>query len=314
MAPGKQIQQINEPVRKSLFDMIHDNFKLANRHIYVNRLFYIGKHTFADAMGENVCDFFHQIVTDINSKYCDESLTGFLLYYPQFFCHVIEGSEDSIHKHLRRVIKEPRFGTCKIICVYHHINQRFISNWTYITAKPATLLEKMDPDSNLENTNSKIIYCLQKLYKLGNVLRKQEAYRKTTDASASSMAGNSTVFLLSESNPKDRKIITPDSKIRESIMSSVAPEPTEQVTSACLPEYTVLDFLIETRYTQRLIDYSKSFGTLPTLEEYRDLVWPIASDGIPKDVFDKEFDPINDLPDIKGDAEAEIIANSDIVQ
>lgn len=76
-----------EPIRKSLFDVIQENFKTFDRVIYVTRLLYIGDHSFKD---DDINEFYSKIVKEVNSHYIDEKLTGLLVYYKQYFCIIIE--------------------------------------------------------------------------------------------------------------------------------------------------------------------------------------------------------------------------------
>lgn len=97
-------QQIVEPVRKSVLDVQRENLKAANKvkHdtntqnvakqrklqiIYVHRIIYVGQHSFKDC---RIKEVMHKIIDDINLGYCDEKLTGLLLYYDTFFCHMVE--------------------------------------------------------------------------------------------------------------------------------------------------------------------------------------------------------------------------------
>ena len=79
-----------EPQRKSILDNLLENFKLANRVTYVHRLIYIGEHYFNVSSVKNINEVFESIIKRINDYCHDEKLTGYLLHYDHYFCHVIE--------------------------------------------------------------------------------------------------------------------------------------------------------------------------------------------------------------------------------
>ncbi|KAJ8956420.1 hypothetical protein NQ314_006748 [Rhamnusium bicolor] len=65
---------------------------------------------------------------------------------------------------------------------------------------------------------------------------------------------------------------------------------------ATLPEYEVVNFIINSSFTQSLRSYYELYGEVPQREIYKDRVWPIPSDFIPYDVFSKPYDSIVELP------------------
>lgn len=58
---------------------------------YVHRIIYIGGHTMKKfEETPTICDVMQQTIKAVNSDYCEEKLTGLLLYYPMYFCHMLE--------------------------------------------------------------------------------------------------------------------------------------------------------------------------------------------------------------------------------
>ncbi|PSN40595.1 hypothetical protein C0J52_10364, partial [Blattella germanica] len=93
---------------------------------YIHRLIYIGQHSF----GQNptVQQFFEDIIKSVNIQDPDESLTGFLLHYEHLFIHIVEGSQATILRHLRRIFKaidegKAQLETMKVLITCHNIYQ-----------------------------------------------------------------------------------------------------------------------------------------------------------------------------------------------
>lgn len=67
---------VPEPPRESLLDILCDNLDQAKKNVYVNRIIYLGEHSFDSDGAEGVSDVFREIVKEINNGYNDEPLTG----------------------------------------------------------------------------------------------------------------------------------------------------------------------------------------------------------------------------------------------
>ncbi|KAF5269970.1 hypothetical protein FQR65_LT05769 [Abscondita terminalis] len=161
-----------EPTRQTFLNVILDNLKRANRINYIHRLIYIGEHSFPSE-NNALCSAMKRSIDMVNGSYNDEPLTGIFLHYPKYFCHLLEGSEDSIVKHLLLLTENENnktyLGRMKMLVCYHHINQRFVSDWKSISEKPPTLLEKLDAEqSDLHRSYRYIYNCIKKLYKLAD--------------------------------------------------------------------------------------------------------------------------------------------------
>lgn len=124
----------------------------------------------------------------------DEKITGLLLFYPEYFCHVMEvglqlfnsisrlpqketfqSSEQSLHHLLIEICTNDEIQRYvhkrKLLAVYHNINQRLLEEWMLYSDKPPTLLEKIEIDVDLETATRYIYNCIKKLYGLLMKLR-----------------------------------------------------------------------------------------------------------------------------------------------
>ncbi|KAF2881014.1 hypothetical protein ILUMI_25162 [Ignelater luminosus] len=289
-------QQI-EPVRRTFLNVLCDNLKLAEKVIFVHRLIYIAEHSFSDYSGSSIGDCMEKIVQKVNDSYHDEPLTGLLVCYPKYFCHIIEGSEDSLYKHLVLLMSDEanrkKLGRTKMLVCYHHINQRFLPGWMAMTGKPPTLVEKIDVNSDLYRTSRHVYHCVRKLYKLALLQRPKI-----------SIAENTSITEELKSERYSGSLSVMDSR------STVPNEPTRTNVSFlmekypdCLPEYGLLDFLLSTPYTQDLQHYIDIYGIIKPIDAYKDKVWPVPTEFVPFNIFDKAYDPVTDLPTAKATAE-----------
>ncbi|KAK9883409.1 hypothetical protein WA026_001583 [Henosepilachna vigintioctopunctata] len=276
---------ISEPVRESLLDVLSNNLDCARKNIYVHRIIYLGEHSF-DSPVDGVSDVFKSIVNEINGCYNDEPLTGVFLHYKKFFVHMLEGSEDSFMKHFQILMDDEvyeKFSNMKLVIIVNHINQRFIEDWLDIPGKPATLLEKIDPDSDMEKSGRYVFNCVQKVYQLCREIREIQ-----TNSYEHAKKSSSDVELQSENT-------TPNSTNYEERLK------------AYYPEINLLQFLVQTKFLKHIDHYFNSYGFPNISDTYQDEVWPAHSTMVPYNIFDKPLDPCVDLPTHKPEQEEEII-------
>ncbi|XP_017780116.1 PREDICTED: uncharacterized protein LOC108565266 [Nicrophorus vespilloides] len=278
-----------------MYDVMCANMKFAGRVTFVHRIIYIGEHSFPqfDDEDENISDLFRENIQTVNSQYCEEYLTGFLLYYTKYFCHVVEGSEESIHKHLQMLLTNPEtakhLGRMKILVAYHHINQRFLKTWTEINAKPPTLLEKVD-NQDISAVMAKVMICLQKLYKLGIILRPTEAGAEEEKEAEEDQQ------VASQEQPQTDQRYSTCRRSLAVVVSTVSNFDIIGRPADTLPECQLLQYLLDSEYVQDLEDYKNSYGVIPVYMTYLEQAWPVSSDYVPRDIFVKEIDPVSDIP------------------
>lgn len=109
-----------EPPRTSLFNVLQKNIKLGKRILFLHRLIYVGEH---NAEIDDIIEKMRENVTDSNSGFCTEPLTGILLCYKNHFCHMVEGSEEVLNKHLTLLFEKDNENSSKfkLLSVIHHI-------------------------------------------------------------------------------------------------------------------------------------------------------------------------------------------------
>ncbi|KAJ1531473.1 hypothetical protein ONE63_000148 [Megalurothrips usitatus] len=107
-------------------------------------MLYIGEHR----LGRGVEDFMKTVVSVQAEQPREEGLTGFLLVYQNHFIHIVEGSESTLSRHLRSVIKggdeaAEGIGKVKVILEITHVNKRCFVSWSSRIATPPTLASQL---------------------------------------------------------------------------------------------------------------------------------------------------------------------------
>ncbi|XP_071052057.1 uncharacterized protein [Onthophagus taurus] len=295
--------------KRSVLNVIKENMKGASKAAYLHRLIYIGDHKFqtSDGLDDAIEDYFETVITAVNSFYAEEKLTGFLLHYQRYFCVIIDGTEQGLVRHLRKLLFDdskdpagPRFGRLKLLVAYHHVNQRIIKEWTATSGRPPTLLEKLNPNADLTETMEKVKYVIEKLYSLGGILNVTEKAKppepvvvddddsddaKSTPSFAGAGKGYQSLYSMSSK----RRVTTTfqsDYVLQQSYSKILMP---------FLPESSVLEFLLASQYTIELRNYTKVYGIVPYLDSYQDLVWPVECDFMPMNLQAVDVDIITDL-------------------
>ncbi|XP_060527577.1 uncharacterized protein LOC132702803 isoform X2 [Cylas formicarius] len=285
--------EVNEPERHSMYQILLENLKIANRATYLHRIIYVGEHYFQSC--DDAKDVFENIIKKCNETYCIEKLSGFFLYYSKYFVHMVEGDEDNLNKHLGFLLDHHArhfvfLGPVKLLIHVSHINQRFFEDWICYAAVPPMLLEKLDLKVDLHQSGRHIYNCIKKVYGL---LGKYSENLQTTSNEPKKLEGD--IITVNTMSSGGSAIFYPKSF---SSLSYVSPSEftAGKEYKIYLPEYELLEFVIKTDFTMRLQDYYNVYGVVPMRDIYKDRVWPVPHDFIPYDVFEKPYDCITEFP------------------
>ncbi|XP_074029656.1 uncharacterized protein isoform X1 [Leptinotarsa decemlineata] len=297
-----KVEGIQEPVRETMYDILLENFHIADRKTFIHRIIYVGEHHFSGE-DDTIIQCFQKSVNQVNESFCLEPITGFLLCYRRHFVHMIEGDEDSINSHLHILLNDKELkqnlGVMKLLIHVSHINRRYISDWASYKAIPPKLLGQIDPNSSLEDSGRQIYNCIKKVYNLVATFVDENYF---TAFEKEECSGSINEDSLTPINYEDSP-----SRIR---MSQMSFRPSSAVGAAdpyraFLPEVEVVNFIIISTFTQTLSDYYAIYGIVPQRDIYKDKVWPVPSDFVPYDVFTRPYETITELP--KSVAKTEVI-------
>ncbi|XP_030746643.1 uncharacterized protein LOC115875356 [Sitophilus oryzae] len=288
----EDLGDVKEPERHSMYQVLMDNLKIAKRNTYLHRIIYIGEHKFP--CFDDASAVFQQIINKCNETYCIEKLSGFFLYYSQYFVHMVEGDEDNLNKHLKYLLDvaaehAPYLGNMKLLIHISHINQRFIDGWMSYTSKPAKLLEKLDIEADLQYSARFIYNFIKKIYFLCSNYADDQTKIDEREKSMQSVSASSNITNDSPS------LIYHEASIQMS-MSQLTGRSTQKEYIMYLPEYELLDFAIKTSFTMPLREYSSMYGVVPMRDIYKDRVWPVPHDFIPYDIFEQPYTCMTELP------------------
>ncbi|XP_013140108.1 PREDICTED: uncharacterized protein C7orf62 homolog [Papilio polytes] len=260
---------------RSVLDNVEENFTRIGLKTYAIRMIYAGEHLLKK---EEIIHMFSKTVEDVNSSYCDIHITGLLLVYDSFFVHVIEGSEDTVHRQIRFLFnletqmseqkalieaaeaaaqektvegnaeKEYKiFRRLKMIMVYHSMQTLMFSGWRALTARPPSLVGNLDVYGPIAAHMEQLRIFLDKMSKLCD-LAKHEHHL--------SFEGLSAV----------------DPKIE------------------ALPEVTLLDFLLESRYILDLRRTAHMHRRVDDYVFYFENVWPLPTHFTPRLLYKLKID------------------------
>ncbi|VEN51300.1 unnamed protein product [Callosobruchus maculatus] len=286
-----EINGVQEPTRRTLFDRIKDNLKLVDRVTYLHRVIYVGSHN----IPENLLAVISNTI-EVEEEHCNrEPLTGFLLAYNKYFIHMVEGDEDSIHHHIEELLavqKENPKGlpNIKLVVQVSHVLKRMCHDWLSYEGLPAQLLTKIE-DKTLEDTARQVYNCVRKFYMLVNhFLRDLITVDADTEPRISSFASRES----SNKSYPSRSAMYPENSLISLVRGSAMA--VRDPYRSYLPEREVLQFLLESDFTMPLKEYHELYFTIPQREVYKDKVWPTAGDLIPFDVFSTPYEMGTELP------------------
>ncbi|KPJ14285.1 hypothetical protein RR48_05263 [Papilio machaon] len=275
---------------RSVLDTVEENFTRVGLKTYAIRMIYAGEHL---VKKEEIIRMFSKTVEDVNSSYCEIHVTGLLLVYDSFFVHVIEGSEDTVHRQIRflfnleaQMCKEKAkneaaeaaaqekieegniegnaekeckiFRRLKTIMVYHSMQTLMFSGWRALTARPPSLVGNLDVYGPIAEHMEQLRIFLNKMSKLCDLAEHEHDL---------SFEGLSAV---------DPKIET-------------------------LPEVTLLDFLLESRYILDLRRTAHLHRRVDDYVFYFENVWPLPTHFTPRFLYklkidDSFVDPLPVMP------------------
>ncbi|CAG9865097.1 unnamed protein product [Phyllotreta striolata] len=283
---------IEEPIRKTMFDIVMENLRLAGRKTFLHRFIYVGRHTFKTE--ESGLAFFEKTINTNGI----EPVTGLYIQYKNQFLHVIETDEGSILKHLHLLYSSPELEDVrdlKLLGDLNHINARLNIYWTTFIGVPRLLVNP--PQKTTEETPRdaaiQVFNCINKLNRL--------AYKMYGDGiSDSAMA-------LEAGTPTEQR--SQDLIRGESNMVEAASSTMTQRSSVLggimtpyrdfLPERELLDYLIDSPYTQDLKTYMNIGGRIVPVVEDSDLVWPIPMENVQYDIY-KDGDDTGAMVTLQG--------------
>lgn len=292
---------VSEPVRTSLLDCTLENLAAAKREIYLLRIIYIGEHNFNS---DDLHSTFNDIIQEVNRGYCDESLSGMFLYYKKFFVHILEGCEDSIEKHFHLILGDEissYIESLKVVTVINHINQKFFNEWISMVGKPVTLLEKIDPDCDLDKSSKYIQNFINKVYHLCSAVREVRNLELSNSY-------DSVEFMQNSKNQHATRMTV------ENISTSIDLDNgyIEELLKPHYPEINLLQFLIQTKYLIKVSEYVEAYGSIVIPGASEEKIWPIPHTMIPYHIFDKYVDPVIDLPTHKEEKQDDEIGRAHV--
>ncbi|XP_050351901.1 uncharacterized protein LOC126774418 [Nymphalis io] len=187
---------------KSLLNIEEDNFERLGLKSFAIRMIYIGEYLLPT---DQLIKHFEATINDVNAGYCDIKLCGLLMVYDSYFIHIIEGSEDTVHRHLRFLFERElkwihqntqdddvssaledakegltvilgeekaakheinMFKRLKLLTVYHCIQTLTFEDWRALTARPPSLIGTLDVHGSIMEHMEQLRICLDKMKRI----------------------------------------------------------------------------------------------------------------------------------------------------
>ncbi|XP_038206255.1 testis-expressed protein 47-like [Zerene cesonia] len=266
---------------RTVLNVVEENFERHHLKTYALRMIYTGEHTMTK---QEIIQQFEQTIHDVNASYCEINVHGLLLVYDSYFVHIVEGSEDTVYRHLRflfqrelswieymkkqdeeaantddeeegiKLLEEPEetierrmFKRLKMLVTYHSITKRFFDGWRAVTARPPSLVGKLDVYGPLSEHVEQLRICLDKISKFCALAQADEELSFTG---------------LSANDPK----------------------------MEALPEVTLLDYLLQSQHILDLRHVVHLHRRVDDYAFYFEKVWPLPSHFTPRLLYKLKID------------------------
>ncbi|CAK1556166.1 unnamed protein product [Leptosia nina] len=265
---------------RTVLNVVEENYEKEKLKTFAIRMVYTGEHCLTK---DGIIKQFQQCIHDVNSGYCEINVHGLLLVYDSYFVHIVEGSEDTVHRHLRflfnrevqwidwmkkldeeateddemegtKLLEEPTevverkmFKRLKLLIVYHSITIRLFDGWRAVTARPPSLVGKLDVYGPLAEHIEQLRICLDKINKFCTLAHDDEEL---------SFMG------LSANDPK----------------------------METLPEVALLDFLLQSQHILDLRQIVHLHRRVDDYAFYFEKVWPLPTHFTPRLLYKLKVD------------------------
>lgn len=292
----KKICSLEEPVRKTIYDVIKENFEYAERTTFLHRLIIVGKHSFGKA-NEKIIEIFGDSVRQANSKFHYERITGILLNYRKYFVHMVEGDEDVIYRQLGCLSQHPLYSQLtdiKIVMYIPHINDRFFPEWINYHGQPRKLLGKIMRDCSVQECG-RLLYSFMKKFYSFILHYYSDIYFANVSFSDSMKSQDtsslSTVSAISASMRTTSRL----SPSYSSLVSSSIVASSKDTYKTNLPENELIDFILQNKNFETFESFYSRYGIVCKKVIYKDHVWPVPSDLVPYDIFPNRWNFVMEL-------------------
>ncbi|XP_075979112.1 testis-expressed protein 47-like [Anticarsia gemmatalis] len=265
---------------RTVLDVVEENFQKIGLKSHGIRMIYIGEHTLTK---EEIIEHFRKTMNAVNAGYCDINVSGLLLVYDSYFVHILEGSEDTIYRHLRflfqreerwiekmkrqdeEIVEEDvgltvimaeetekhpdrkMFRRLKLTMIYHCIKKLAFHEWRALTARPPSLVGKLDVHGPLQDHLEQLRICLNKITKLCAFAEADENL---------SFEGLSAVDPIMEA----------------------------------LPEVALVDFLLQSPHLLELREIARLHRRVDDYRFYFEEVWPLPTHFTPRHLYKLKVD------------------------
>ncbi|XP_068618700.1 testis-expressed protein 47-like [Battus philenor] len=270
----------------SILDIVEENFQRVGLQTYAIRMIYAGEHT---VKKEEVIKLFAKTMADVNSSYCEVNVAGLLLVYDNYFVHVIEGSEDTVHRQLRFLLNLESQWLKQMEEETNKLRETTIDD---STGEPLPITLEHQDNSKVEN---KILKRLKMLLVYHSIQTLMFSGWRALTARPPSLVGVFDVYGPISDHMEQLRIFLEKMNKLCVLAKSDANLSFEGLSAGdpkieTLPELTLLDFLLESPH---ILDLRRTIHLHRRVDDYVfyfEKVWPLPTHYTPRLLYKLKID------------------------
>ncbi|KAK6632659.1 hypothetical protein RUM43_013427 [Polyplax serrata] len=250
---------MQEVSRYDLLSVLQKAMKYSQKKIFLHRIIYIANYTQTAASDATQNSRVFNILIDsniklINEDYCEDVITGFGLFYSGYFINIIEGPEETLIKHLKSLVNT--------------FDQNFQKS-PEVTRMKILLVSHHINKRYYASWNGRSASPPLLLEKI-----------EQTDNEASVRQIQNCIMKLYRMSEYLRN---QNPNYLRAAMDNIS-----ELCRHYLPEVNLLDFLLSCPALIDLREYIETYGSVPDFSLYRETIWPLPSDFVPKNILGDE--------------------------
>ncbi|KAM3966451.1 uncharacterized protein ACR2FA_012758 [Aphomia sociella] len=274
---------------RSVLDVVEENFQKVGLKAYAVRMIYIGEHTLPR---DEIIQHFHKTIQGVNATYCEINVRGLLLVYDSYFVHIIEGSEDTVHRQLRFLFQRERDWIQEMQKLDDVVALATIAATEEAATEELTVIIEEEPPERPERLMFRQLKMLMVYHSISSLIFDGWQAIK---ARPPSLVGKLDVFGPLAEHMEQLRICL--DKISRLCQLAVGEEPLSfeglsavDLKMETLPEVALLDFLLQSQYILDLRHVAHLHRRVDDYCFYFENVWPLPTHFTPRLLYKLKID------------------------
>ncbi|XP_026762853.2 uncharacterized protein LOC113521513 [Galleria mellonella] len=276
---------------RSVLNVVEENFQKVGLKAYAIRMIYIGEHTLPK---DEIIKQFRKTIQAVNASYCEINVRGLLLVYDSYFVHIIEGSEDTVHRHLRFLFKSETDWIEEMRRLDDEAAQAAIAAAEEAAAEGLTVMMEDEPHQRSERQMFRRLKILTVYHSIQTLIF--EGWQAVT-ANPPSLIGKLDIFgPLAEHMEQLRICLDKINRLCQIAKSeeTLSFEGLSAVDAKmeALPEVALLDYLLQSQYILDLRHVAHLHRRVDDYCFYFENVWPLPTQFTPRLLYKLKVDDL----------------------